>query len=75
MVYREVIELLYPNLKAEMGRNGIKNIEIAKCLEVNLSTITAKFTIPDRIKLAECYKIRNKFFPDLSMEYLFATKK
>lgn len=66
--------MLYRNLKAEMGRNNITNSDIAKCINKDVSTVSAKLNAPNRITLNECIKIKNKFFPNLTIEYLFAIK-
>ena len=64
---------IYRNLDAEMSRQKITNEDIAKILNKNISTITAKLNVPDRIKLSECLKIKNEFFPTLEIDYLFST--
>lgn len=65
---------MYKNLLAEMARRGINNIQIAKAIGINPSTLSAKLNSYDRLKLCEAEKIKNTFFPDMSIEYLFATE-
>ena len=65
---------MYKNLLAEMARRGINNIQIAKAIGINPSTLSAKLNSYDRLKLCEAEKIKNTFFPGMSIEYLFATE-
>ncbi len=79
----------YPNLEAELARAGIKQKEVANLLKRNPATINTwlrgeeaeeergeedgkrkggGFTVED------CKKLRDKFFPGMSLDYLFADK-
>nr|DAX63388.1 MAG TPA: SOS-response transcriptional repressor [Caudoviricetes sp.] len=62
---------MYKNLEAELARNGITRIDIAEVLQLNISTVSNKLTIPKRLKLYEAVKIKEAFFPDLTLDYLF----
>lgn len=63
---------MFKNLKAEMARAGITNCQIAEVLKINPATVSAKLNRYDRIKLCEAEKIRNAFFTNLQLDYLFA---
>ena len=63
---------MFPNLKAEMARQGITNEKLAESLGINPATMSAKLNRYDRLKYCECLKIRNSFFPGQNVEYLFA---
>lgn len=63
--------MMFPNLKAEMARGGITSGALAKMLNVSESTISMKLNKPDRIKLKECVEIRDAFFPEKDIGYLF----
>lgn len=63
---------VYPNLLAEMARTGIPASEIAKAINVNPATLSAKINNANRLKLAEAAKIRNQFFPEFAIDYLFS---
>ena len=65
---------MYKNLLAEMARKGIIHSQIAKAIGINPSTLSAKLNTYDRLKLCEAEKIKNTFFPSMSIEYLFATE-
>lgn len=62
----------YPNLIAEMARTGIQASEVAKAIDVNPATLSAKMNDANRLKLAEAAKIRDRFFPEFAMDYLFS---
>lgn len=62
---------MYTNLQAEMVRNNIKRKDFAAFLGVRQATICDKMNGKYSFKLSEAFKIKNKFFPDLTMEYLF----
>lgn len=64
---------MYPNLLAEMSRSGVTSEKMAGGIGINPSTMSAKLNNMDRIKLAEAVKIRDKFFPNLALDYLFSS--
>lgn len=64
---------MYANLKAEMARNNITLDNIAEKLSLNISTVSAKLNNYNRLKYCECVTIRNNFFPELTIDYLFST--
>lgn len=63
---------MYKNLEAEFVRYGIKRVQVANVLGIDLSTLSAKLNKPDRLKLCEAQKIQQTFFPELELSYLFA---
>lgn len=65
---------MYPNLAAEMSRNGITAEKIAKQIGINAATMSAKINKKDRMKLCEAARIRDAFFPNMSIDYLFSTE-
>lgn len=62
---------MYRNLEAELARAGITKKQLADFLQVKPSTICEKLSKPSRLKLCEAKAIRTRFFPSLTMEYLF----
>lgn len=62
---------MYSNLKAEMSRYRITNAMLATSIGVDPATMSQKLNIPDRLKLCEAKSIKEKWFPNLSIEYLF----
>lgn len=63
---------MFPNLKAEMARKNIRKGEIAKALGISQSTLSAKLNQNSRLKYTECVLIKEKFFPEHTIDYLFA---
>lgn len=62
---------MYRNLKAEMVRNKISNKDIADLLGLRTATISDKINGKFPFKLWEAFKIKNYFFPSLTIDYLF----
>lgn len=59
------------NLEAEMKRNNISRMDIAKAIGVSYSTIHSRFNGNSDWLYSECIEIRNRFFPDMELGYLF----
>lgn len=59
------------NLEAEMKRKGISRSDIARTLNVSYRTIHSKFNGESEWSYADCVKVRNKYFPNMLLEYLF----
>ena len=66
---------IYPNLEAEMKRVGITQDDIGRIADKNRSTISDWMTgkTEAAFPIGVASRIRNEFFPDCSIEYLFAT--
>jgi DNA-binding XRE family transcriptional regulator len=64
---------VYRNLEAEMARKGITRKDISSFLNVRYATVVQKLNGKYGFKLDEAFTIKKKFFPDLSLEYLFQT--
>lgn len=64
---------MFRNLEAELKRKGITRAELAAALGINIATVSEKLTKPKRIKLCEAIQIKDTFFQDMSIEYLFET--
>lgn len=62
---------MYMNLKAEMARKGITNEQLANGIGINPATMSAKLNIAGRMHLDEAKCLRDKFFPGMTMDYLF----
>lgn len=63
------------NLKAEMVRNDVKPAQIAEFLNRRYATIIDKLNGHYDFTFKEALKIKNEFFPNLSLEYLFFSIK
>ncbi|MEN2464966.1 XRE family transcriptional regulator [Ornithinibacillus sp. JPR2-1] len=62
---------MYDNLNAEMVRHGVTKAELARFLKLRYATVLDKLNGKSRFYFDEAYKIKQKFFPHLSIEYLF----
>lgn len=62
---------MHSNLKAEMARNSVTVKDLAKAIGKTEKTASAKICGKYDFTLPECIEIRNRFFPDCSIEYLF----
>lgn len=67
-------ERMYKNLEEEMVKNNITQKQISELLNVRAATVSDKINGKFPFKLNEAFKIQTKFFPALSIEYLFDTK-
>lgn len=63
--------MIYKNLEIELIRNNVTRNDIAKKLNLNYCTLTPKLNNPERLKFHEAVKIKNEFFSDLNVDYLF----
>lgn len=61
------------NLEAEMKRYGVSRSDIADLLGLSYRTIHSRFNGESGWGYAECVKIRDMYFPDKSLDYLFET--
>lgn len=61
------------NLEAEMTRKRISRRDIAELLGVTYRTIHSKFNGESEWTLSECLKIRDKFFTEMKLDYLFTS--
>lgn len=64
--------IAYPNLRAEMARKGIRIIDISKLLGKQRSTMSLKLSLKNELLLSEAIMIRDNFFPEFEIDYLFA---
>ena len=60
------------NLKAEMARNGVSTEMVMTVLGKSDKTTRDKINGKSSLYLSEAMKIRDSFFPGLSLEYLFS---
>jgi len=66
---------LYKNLLAEMARKSVNKKDLAEFLNMRYPTIVDKTNGKSRFYLDEAFKIRNKFFPECDVLYLFEVDK
>jgi plasmid maintenance system antidote protein VapI len=62
---------MHRNLRAEMAREGITMVDIADYLNLRYATVNEKVNGKYRFYYDEALKIKKRFFPNQSLEYLF----
>lgn len=65
-------EIVLANLQIEMERHGVTNRDIARLLGKSERTVRDKISGRFDFSVSEARKIRDAFFPNLRIEYLFA---
>ena len=63
--------MMYKNLKAEMARNSVRGKDIAKTLGTREATISSRLTGKTEFSYKEAKRIKDTFFPNVELEYLF----
>lgn len=63
---------MYPNLKAEMARNGVTVKDIQKVIGKNEKTARNKMNGKTPITISEAFSIALNLFPGLTVDYLFS---
>lgn len=59
------------NLEAEMKRSGVTRTDIAKCIKCSYRTVHSRLNGESQWIYDECVTIRDTFFPDMTLGYLF----
>ena len=62
---------MFKNLLAEMARRDINNSDLSRLLKLTPNTISRKMTGKSEFTRKEMFTIKNNFFPELTIEYLF----
>jgi hypothetical protein len=63
---------MYPNLRAEMARKLLKTKDIAAAINSCEKTAFNKLTGKSPFDISEAWKIRNTYFPNISLDILFS---
>lgn len=66
--------MMYPNLNAECARHNVTPKDIADALNVTLETARNKLYGRTKVSTQEAEAIRDKYFPSMSLDYLFSLK-
>lgn len=64
-------ESVYQNLKAEMARQNLTKRDLARGLNTAERNIRNRFNGKTPFSIPEAFAIRDKFFPGISLDYLF----
>ena len=60
------------NLKAEMARKGVRNMDIQKVTGLSPKSVLNKLRGTSEFSVREALEIQKTFFPALDIAYLFA---
>lgn len=60
------------NLFKEMKSKGVSQLQLAKTLNISRKSINNKLSGKNEFTQNEMFLTKNVFFPDLTLEYLFA---
>ena len=67
---------LFPNLDAELARRNIKRSDIARDLyRGRVASVSDKLNGKYPLSIEEALMIKNKYFPNLKLDYLFDIKE
>ncbi|MCU6714498.1 hypothetical protein OCV58_06195 [Megasphaera butyrica] len=66
---------MYPNLEAELKRRKIRRVDLAKSLNLALSTVVEKLSGKSDISLALALQIKQLLEVDMPLEILFKEEK
>ena len=61
----------FTTLKAEMARKGLKGIDIAETLQISAKSAYNKINGITEFTLKETIAVRDKYFPDMTIDFLF----
>ena len=67
--------MYYPNLEAELKRKNIRRVDLAKAMNLALSTMSEKLTGKSDISLSLARELKNYLKVDTPLEVLFATSE
>lgn len=63
--------MIFPNLKAEMSRNGLTVADLASSWSTTERTTRNRLNGYTDITFAQCLALRDSLFPDMTIDYLF----
>ena len=66
---------MFPNLNAEMARKKLTIKDLSELAEIQYDTLKNKCSGTTEFKRVEMFRIKKKVFPELSIDYLFATEE
>jgi len=66
--------MAYPNLSAELKRYGITQGQLAERINKTPETVSRWMSGKNAIPIGDCFRIKEELFPNLSVDYLFASE-
>lgn len=67
--------IVYPNLESAMQRSGIRKSDLSMLLNCDPKSLWNKLNGRSEFTINEAFLIRDTYFPNLSIEYLFRRKQ
>lgn len=67
--------MIYPNLRSEMTKRRVTTRALSEALGVWRETVSKKLCGKRPLALREAQTIREQFFPDCTLDYLFGEKE
>lgn len=61
------------NLKGELAREGVQQIQVADLLKQSLGNVNKKINGSVPFTITEAFEIKREFFPTRTIDYLFAS--
>lgn len=68
------MDIAYPNFVGEIAKRGIKKTDVAQAANMCTKTLREKIVGKSEFSMGEATIIRDTFFPDQTLEYLFERK-
>lgn len=65
----------YKILKEKMASRNVTIENIASLLGIHRNSVSNKINGPSSFSIDESIKVRDAFFPDLELDYLFSTEE
>ena len=70
------VEMIYPNLEAEMKRYAVRRTDIARALGTSNAVVTNRLNgVQGEMSISDALTIRDLFFPGMDMAYLFRSRR
>ena len=67
--------MLFPTLRAEMARRGLTAVDVAEALGISSKTAYKKLSGGSPFTLNETAKVRDRYFPAMTIEELFLSEQ
>ena len=64
---------MFPNLNAELARNKLNKKMLSELSGIGYESLKSKMSGNTEFKRNEMYLIKSRVFPELQIDYLFAT--
>lgn len=66
---------MFPNLSAELARNNLNIKKLSELSGIGYESLKGKMSGSTEFKRNEMYSIKSRVFPNMQIDYLFATEE